>query len=118
MDSCATLAVAEAQINANHDSSNDPDLIYKAIEKHLKCLPLRYVLSIENPSEVLLHMRLMNAARTTMSTAAIHIAPLDPNEINSTLSMLHLPQTFKSDKVRGGGGAKRQLKHYTALLHN
>ena len=38
-------------------------------------------------------MRLMNAARATKFTAAIHIAPIDPDNLNNTFSTLHLSQT-------------------------
>ncbi|GMI44104.1 hypothetical protein TrCOL_g9246 [Triparma columacea] len=101
IDSCTALAIAESQTNLAAsttnlklpDATDDRELIYNAIAKHLKSLPLRYALSIEHPSEVLLHMRLMNAARATKFTAAIHIAPIDPNDLNNTFSTLHLSQT-------------------------
>ena len=51
-------------------------VIKSAISSHLSSLPLRYALSIENPSEVLVHMRLMNSVRSARLKAAIHIAPL------------------------------------------
>eukprot|EP00520_Triparma_pacifica_P005893 CAMPEP_0118649546 /NCGR_PEP_ID=MMETSP0785-20121206/9762_1 /TAXON_ID=91992 /ORGANISM="Bolidomonas pacifica, Strain CCMP 1866" /LENGTH=873 /DNA_ID=CAMNT_0006541843 /DNA_START=337 /DNA_END=2958 /DNA_ORIENTATION=+ len=123
IDSCTTLAVAESQ---SSDAATDGrKSIYNAIEKHLKSLPLRYALSIEHPSEVLLHMRLMNAARATKHTAAIHIVPIDPNNINNTFSTLHLSQTLESkdlDKLSlkritvSGADASGLLEFITRVL--
>ena len=55
IDSCTALAIAESQTNLAAsttnlklpDATDDRELIYNAIAKHLKSLPLRYALSIE-----------------------------------------------------------------------
>jgi hypothetical protein len=53
IESCTSLAIAEYQTNPSTsnvkgpDVTDDGELIYNAITKHLKSLPLRYALSIE-----------------------------------------------------------------------
>ncbi|GMI10226.1 hypothetical protein TrLO_g15601 [Triparma laevis f. longispina] len=70
-ESCVRLAVAEG-------GGDDGGRISEAISNHLTSLPLRYALSIDSPSEVLVHMRLMSSARRNSTHSAIHIQPLDP----------------------------------------
>ncbi|GMH74737.1 hypothetical protein TrST_g5911 [Triparma strigata] len=82
-ESCVRLAVAEQK-------NDDVNLISSAISTHLSSLPLRYALSIENPSEVLVHMRLMTSARKNPAHSAIHIQPLDPLALTNAFSTLHL----------------------------
>jgi len=47
------------------------------IRQFLSDLPIRYALRVESPSEVLVHMRLMTAARSDDNHAAVHIVKLD-----------------------------------------
>ena len=51
--------------------------IVKSIQSFVSALPNRYALGADTPSEVLLHMRLMAAARSDKTKAAVHIHNLD-----------------------------------------
>jgi UTP:GlnB (protein PII) uridylyltransferase len=48
-----------------------------AVKSFVSSLPLRYALTVDTPSEVLLHMRLMAVPRCEPAKAAIHIHSLD-----------------------------------------
>jgi UTP:GlnB (protein PII) uridylyltransferase len=51
--------------------------VIKTIHDFVSSLPLRYALGADTPSEVLLHMRLMAAARSEKTKAALHIHNLE-----------------------------------------
>lgn len=53
------------------------DQVIKSIHNFVSALPSRYALGADTPSEVLLHMRLMAAARADLNKAAVHIHNLD-----------------------------------------
>jgi len=46
--------------------------VYDLVKKFIEGLPVRYALGVETPSEVLLHMRLVAAARSEKNKAAVH----------------------------------------------
>eukprot|EP00545_Synedropsis_sp_CCMP1620_P000309 CAMPEP_0119017948 /NCGR_PEP_ID=MMETSP1176-20130426/18167_1 /TAXON_ID=265551 /ORGANISM="Synedropsis recta cf, Strain CCMP1620" /LENGTH=975 /DNA_ID=CAMNT_0006971823 /DNA_START=314 /DNA_END=3241 /DNA_ORIENTATION=+ len=74
------LFIAEAKLlNASSyglDTSLRQDQILKNIMNFVSALPPRYALGVDTPSEVLLHMRLMAAARTDNSRAVVHLTSL------------------------------------------
>jgi hypothetical protein len=51
--------------------------IMETVHSFVASLPLRYALGADTPSEVLLHMRLMAAARSDKTKAALHIHNLE-----------------------------------------
>ena len=53
------------------------NIFLSSIHRHLSDLPSRYALGVESPSEVLVHMRLMAAARADNTRATVHIANID-----------------------------------------
>jgi hypothetical protein len=53
------------------------DKVLESIEGFIRALPSRYALSAETPSEVLLHMRLMQSVRLDASRPTVHIAKLE-----------------------------------------
>lgn len=53
------------------------DQILKTVHSFVASLPLRYALGADTPSEVLLHMRLMAAARSDETKAVLHIHNLE-----------------------------------------
>lgn len=57
--------------------SLEREQITKTIHDFVSSLPLRYALGADTPSEVLLHMRLMAAARSEKTKAALHIHNLE-----------------------------------------
>lgn len=54
--------------------------VIQHVRKFVSALPTRYALSADTPSEVLLHMRLMAAARADNKKAAVHIHNLEEDE--------------------------------------
>jgi hypothetical protein len=51
--------------------------VYKSVQRFIDALPSRYALGVDTPSEVLLHMRLVSAARADNSRAAVHIMNME-----------------------------------------
>ena len=51
---------------------DDIDQVYELVKQFIEGLPVRYALGVETPSEVLLHMRLVAAARSEINKAAVH----------------------------------------------
>lgn len=58
---------------ADRRALNKREQIAKTIHAFVSSLPSRYALGADTPSEVLLHMRLMAAARADQTKAAVHI---------------------------------------------
>lgn len=77
----ADLFVAESKllnpssygVVPHRPNSDRREQLIKSIHAFVSSLPLRYALSADTPSEVLLHMRLMAAVRADPAKAAIHI---------------------------------------------
>ena len=61
-------------------TSPDRGSVLSAVSSYLAELPVRYALGVDSPSEVLLHMRLMTAARADPTKAAVHIANVDDGD--------------------------------------
>lgn len=59
------------------DSILQREQVYKSVQRFIDALPSRYALGVDTPSEVLLHMRLMSAARADNSRAAVHIMNME-----------------------------------------
>ena len=59
------------------DSILQREQVYKSVQRFIDALPSRYALGVDTPSEVLLHMRLMSAARADHSRAAVHIMNME-----------------------------------------
>lgn len=57
-------------------SPNRREQVVETVQAFVGALPKRYALGADTPSEVLLHMRLMAAARTEKTKAVIHIHSL------------------------------------------
>jgi hypothetical protein len=74
------LFIAEAKLlNASSyglETSLRQDQVLNNVMNFVSALPPRYALGVDTPSEVLLHMRLMAAARTDNSRAVVHITNL------------------------------------------
>uniref|UniRef100_A0A7S3P4H2 Protein kinase domain-containing protein n=2 Tax=Amphora coffeiformis TaxID=265554 RepID=A0A7S3P4H2_9STRA len=58
-------------------------LVVETVQAFVGALPKRYALGADTPSEVLLHMRLMAAARTEKTKAVIHIHSLQDDAVLS-----------------------------------
>ncbi|GKY95355.1 hypothetical protein MPSEU_000497300 [Mayamaea pseudoterrestris] len=61
------------QYGVPQPSEHNRDQISRCIHNFVACLPARYALGADTPSEVLLHMRLMTAARADRTRAVVHI---------------------------------------------
>ena len=78
----ADLFIAESKLlnpssyGVPHQPDQQRGQLVKSIHNFVSALPLRYALSADTPSEVLLHMRLMAAARADQSQVAVHIHSL------------------------------------------
>jgi len=59
------------------DTSLKRDRVYRDVLDFVSELPSRYALGVDTPSEVLLHMRLMAAARSDNTRPVVHLAKLD-----------------------------------------
>jgi hypothetical protein len=60
--------------------------VYKSVQRFIDALPSRYALGVDTPSEVLLHMRLMSAARADNSRAAVHIMNMENGSLRTNHS--------------------------------
>jgi hypothetical protein len=84
-DIVADLFIAESKLLkpmvygvSDHSSSQlRRDEVVKSIHNFVSALPTRYALGADTPSEVLLHMRLMAAARADLNKVAVHIHNLE-----------------------------------------
>jgi hypothetical protein len=67
--------------------------ILNAVQRFVSALPTRYALGADTPSEVLLHMRLMAAARAEKTKAVIHIHSLqDDSDLHRKVSSMSAQQ--------------------------
>ena len=71
------------QYGVPQQSEHNREQILRCIQNFVSCLPTRYALGADTPSEVLLHMRLMTAARADRTKAVVHIHNMQ-NEDNWT----------------------------------
>jgi hypothetical protein len=71
------------QYGVPQQSEHCREQISRCIHQFVSCLPMRYALGADTPSEVLLHMRLMTAARADRTKAVVHIHNMQ-NEDNWT----------------------------------
>jgi serine/threonine protein kinase len=78
-------------------TSRDP--VLNNVRMFVSSLPIRYALGVDTPSEVLLHMRLMAAARSNRGQVAVHIHSIEPDSMpaiqtkannNAKSRLLHL----------------------------
>eukprot|EP00546_Thalassionema_frauenfeldii_P016151 CAMPEP_0178901634 /NCGR_PEP_ID=MMETSP0786-20121207/4144_1 /TAXON_ID=186022 /ORGANISM="Thalassionema frauenfeldii, Strain CCMP 1798" /LENGTH=815 /DNA_ID=CAMNT_0020572783 /DNA_START=823 /DNA_END=3268 /DNA_ORIENTATION=- len=72
------------------ETSLQRDQVYRDVLDFVSELPSRYALGVNTPSEVLLHMRLMAAARSNNSRAVVHLAKLSdkrPRTDDASLSL-------------------------------
>jgi hypothetical protein len=84
-DIVADLFIAESKLLkpmtygvSDHPSSQHRrDEVVRSIHNFVSALPTRYALGADTPSEVLLHMRLMAAARADLNKVAVHIHNLE-----------------------------------------
>lgn len=72
-----TLFVDEEDEFQIEGSSNQQESTMKSVRQFLSDLPIRYALGVETPSEVLVHMRLVAAARSDDYHAAVHVVKLE-----------------------------------------
>ena len=75
-----SYGVASSPIPEDHPADANQSKraqISKTIHSFVSSLPSRYALGADTPSEVLLHMRLMAAARADKTKAAVHIHNLE-----------------------------------------
>lgn len=77
----ADLFIAESKLlNPSQygvEYSAQREHIYQSVQRFVDCLPPRYALGVDTPSEVLLHMRLMAVVRSDSSRAVVHITNLE-----------------------------------------
>lgn len=101
----ADLFISESKLirPIQYGVSDDPSIhahreqIVKIIHDFVSALPMRYALGAETPSEVLLHMRLMAAARADHAKAAVHIHKLEDERHGWTRPFT--AKSFKDKKV-------------------
>jgi hypothetical protein len=71
------LFIAEAKLlkpsSYGFETSFQRDHVMRNVMQFVSALPPRYALGVDTPSEVLLHMRLMAAARMDHSRAVVHV---------------------------------------------
>ena len=79
-----TMDMDSAVLTSQGSKEFDRSHILPTINAFVASLPLRYALGADTPSEVLLHMRLMAAARSDRTKAALHIHNLDDEDGNWT----------------------------------
>ena len=88
------LFVAEAKLlkpsNYGFDTSLQRHQVLKNVCDFVSTLPPRYALGVDTPSEVLLHMRLMAAARMDHSRVVVHVTNTKGNRGISSCSSVHL----------------------------
>lgn len=76
----ADLFIAESKLlnpsSYGVASTFQRDHVLKNVQDFVSALPPRYALGVDTPSEVLLHMRLMAAARSDHSKAVVHVTNL------------------------------------------
>jgi hypothetical protein len=65
--------------------SDQREQLTQTIRSFVTALPLRYALSADTPSEVLLHMRLMAAVRSGGVKSAVHIHNMADDGVSSSL---------------------------------
>ena len=68
--------------DSNLESPSSRDQVMQAVQNFVSALPTRYALGADTPSEVLLHMRLMAAARAEKTKAVIHIHSLQDDSLS------------------------------------
>jgi len=59
------------------NAASKNESVFNTVRQFLSDLPPRYALGVDTPSEVLVHMRLMAAARADSTRAAVHIVNVD-----------------------------------------
>jgi hypothetical protein len=85
--------------------------ILPVIHSFVSSLPLRYALGADTPSVVLLHMRLMSAARLDKTKAALHIHNLDSD--NTWSNAIKIANSEKCNK-----GSDASLRLVTISCHD
>jgi hypothetical protein len=90
----------------------DRTQIIPIIHAFVSSLPVRYALGADTPSEVLLHMRLMAAARADQTKAALHVHNLDDDN-NWTHTIL-----AQTARPPNRGGRQRSLRLVTISCHD
>ena len=88
------LFIAEAKLlkpsNYGFDTSLQRHQVLKNVGDFVSTLPTRYALGVDTPSEVLLHMRLMAAARMDHTRVVVHVTNTKGNRGMSSGSSVHL----------------------------
>jgi hypothetical protein len=100
-DVVADLFIAESKLlkpmayGVSDHSSSQFQLVQvvKSIHNFVSALPTRYALGADTPSEVLLHMRLMAAARADSNKAVVHIHNLEGDTTNWSRTVVASGQT-------------------------
>jgi len=106
----ADLFLAESKLlnptSYGVDSSFQRDLILNTVKTFVNALPPRYALGVETPSEVLVHMRLLAAARSDNTKAVVHIANLQGS---------HWGGDSRAVTTRGQRLAPRRSRHLVTI---
>lgn len=63
------------------DAQRKRDIVIREVRDFLENFPMRYSFSIQSPSEVLVHMRLVGVARSDEYRAAVHIVKVEKRQI-------------------------------------
>ncbi|KAI2488907.1 protein tyrosine kinase [Fragilaria crotonensis] len=81
------LFISEAKLlkpsSYGFDTSSQRDQVLKHVAEFVSSLPPRYALGVDTPSEVLLHMRLVAAARMDHSRTVVHVTNIKGDQAPS-----------------------------------
>lgn len=117
------LFVAESKLlnpsNYGVQSSLQREHVLRSVQQFLSALPPRYALGADTPSEVLLHMRLMAAARSDDTRAVVHIVNLEKRVLSGekTTAPTHTrPRTFTRLVTIACADALGLLEYITNML--
>lgn len=106
----ADLFVAESKLlnptSYGVDSSFQRDQILNTVKNFVNALPPRYALGVEAPSEVLVHMRLLAAARSDNAKAVVHITNLEGS---------HWEGEASTTSTRGHRTLPRRSRHLVTI---
>lgn len=82
------LFISEAKLlkpsSYGFDTSSQRDQVLNHVAEFVSSLPARYALGVDTPSEVLLHMRLVAAARMDHSRTVVHVTNIKGDQAPSS----------------------------------
>ena len=113
------LFISEAKLlkpsSYGFDTSSQRDQVFKHVVDFVSSLPPRYALGVDTPSEVLLHMRLVAAARLDHSRTVVHVTNIKGGQAPDAAPSVQLVTISCIDalglleyitKILGSGGSR------------